>query len=135
MDVSKYIGIPYKDKGRDLDGLDCWGLLWMIYREQLNIEVPSYINQYNSSTNFKPLARLISCEVNPWQEIERHNEQVGDAVLLRLFGYPVHVGVIIQPRKMIHVFRGTNTCIQSIYGMVWNLRIVGIFRHQSLFPD
>ena len=34
---NKYVGIPYKDNGRDLDGMDCWGLARYVYNKEFNI--------------------------------------------------------------------------------------------------
>jgi cell wall-associated NlpC family hydrolase len=38
-EFTKYIGVPYKHAGRDTKGLDCWGLIILIYKELLNFEL------------------------------------------------------------------------------------------------
>lgn len=132
MNFSKYIGIPFKDKGRTHEGLDCWGLLCLIFKEQFNIEIPTFLDEYPTATNFVEVGKLIEDNINIWIKIEQDTRRVGDAVLLRLFGYPVHVGVLVDRQRMIHVFRGTDTCLQRIYGMIWKKRICGIYRHPNL---
>ena len=37
----KYLGIPYKHVGRDFNGVDCWGLLILYFREK-GIELPDW---------------------------------------------------------------------------------------------
>ncbi len=37
ININTYIGIPYKDKGLDVTGFDCWGLFAHIYREYFDI--------------------------------------------------------------------------------------------------
>lgn len=37
---TRYIGIPYRAGGRERDGLDCWGLIRLIYREERNTLLP-----------------------------------------------------------------------------------------------
>jgi cell wall-associated NlpC family hydrolase len=38
--TTRYVGLPYRAGGRERDGLDCWGLIRLIYREQLGIDLP-----------------------------------------------------------------------------------------------
>jgi cell wall-associated NlpC family hydrolase len=37
-----YVGLPWKFAGRSSEGVDCWGLLWLVYREVLGIPIASY---------------------------------------------------------------------------------------------
>lgn len=39
---AEYIGKPWLPGGRDLSGLDCWGLVYHIYRERFGIELPAF---------------------------------------------------------------------------------------------
>lgn len=36
----QYVGIPYKPMGRDQRGIDCWGLVMMVYRDWFGVELP-----------------------------------------------------------------------------------------------
>jgi len=51
-DFSKYIDIPYKHRGRDFNGCDCLGLVILIYKEELGIILPDYLDiEYNCDLN------------------------------------------------------------------------------------
>jgi len=133
LDVRSYIGIPFKDFGRDHNGVDCWGLLRLIYKEQLGIELPSYVSEYNSTEDAQQLGSLILCHLpEQWREVPLGQEVPGDGVLLRLQGMPMHVGVVVRPGWMIHVHKGIDTCLERYDQAKWRLRITGIYRHEGM---
>ena len=42
--INDYVGkIPYKFGGRDWDGVDCYGLAKLIYKEHYNIDLPDWV--------------------------------------------------------------------------------------------
>ncbi len=63
-----YIGLPYRDHGRDRSGVDCWGLAVLVYRDVLGIELPSYAEGYVSTNERAEIADLIAerQQVGPW---------------------------------------------------------------------
>ena len=42
MSLSNFVGIPHADLGRDRAGCDCYGLLRLVYAEDLGIALPSF---------------------------------------------------------------------------------------------
>lgn len=49
MNYDNYIGLPYKENGRDDSGIDCWGLARKFYKDELAIDLPSYVDLYTGS--------------------------------------------------------------------------------------
>lgn len=43
----KYIGLSFKHKGRDFNGVDCYGLLALLLKEEKDIEMPEYEYTFN----------------------------------------------------------------------------------------
>ncbi len=41
--LNDYIGIPYELGGRSWDGLDCYGLVKLVYREEFGIALPDWL--------------------------------------------------------------------------------------------
>lgn len=40
--MRQYTGIPYKVLGRDRSGIDCWGLISLVYRECWDVQLPDF---------------------------------------------------------------------------------------------
>lgn len=131
MDISKYIGIPFKDKGRNFEGLDCWGLVWLIYLKELGIELPSYTEQYVTAYDQEFLKVLIqeACESSIWQSIESDFEKPGDVILFRILNCPCHVGLIVKKEYMVHVWKDINVCIERYTTSLWRTRLRGFYRY------
>lgn len=57
IDCRSLVGIPYKEKGRDKDGVDCLGLNLMVSR-MLGYEVPDWLYKDESANRDKEAVRL-----------------------------------------------------------------------------
>lgn len=45
---TKYIGIPFVDNGRSMDGCDCGGLAWLVFKRELGRELDCFNNPYTA---------------------------------------------------------------------------------------
>lgn len=127
--ISKFVGIEFKEKGRDFDGLDCWGLVYLIYKKCRRIELPTYTDSYTLADQ-KEIEELIRNEKSKWQRI-RNDFQIYDILLFRIKGRVAHVGVFVGKGKFIHCLENVGVVIESIYSPVWNKRLVGAYRYDS----
>lgn len=126
----KYTHIPFKDKGRDASGVDCWGLVGLIYQQELGIVLPDYLECYETSNDRDILSETIRNERCGWQS--PHFSQEFDVIILRMRGVPMHVGVVTVPgKKMIHCARGMNTCHEDYTGMRWRHSVEGFARWKN----
>lgn len=126
MDVSRYAAIPFAEKGRDMTGCDCWGIVYLVYRDLLGIELPLYTEKYQNTEDEKVLAAAINGEKVKWEEVE--TPEAGNVVLMRLKGQPMHVGVFIGGGMFIHCLSGSGTVIERVNSITWRNRIVGYYR-------
>lgn len=96
----KYVGIPFLDRGRDMAGLDCWGLVRLIYAQERGIELPDYGEV--SSTDLLRVARSLDAGSERWLPVEV--PEAFDLVAMRLYdrAWIGHVGVMVDARTMIH---------------------------------
>ena len=129
MSFKEYIGISFKSQGRDRLGLDCWGLLCLIYKERLNISLGSYIDEYDDANFYAQVSNVVEMHIPEWALIEKGLERPFDVVILRLRGLPIHIGMVIKPGIMIHVLNKLNTCLEKYNTPLWNKRIRGFYRY------
>lgn len=138
----RYIGIPFLDGGREREeGLDCWGLLWLVEREVFGTRVPSFAGDYGDTQDHARIAALIEANLPGWLPVVEPGlesglccfgaERPGDGVLLRRRGRPLHVGVVVAPARMLHIEAGTASVLDRYDGLKERHRVLGIYRHDS----
>jgi cell wall-associated NlpC family hydrolase len=125
-DFEDFVGIPWHDGGRTRAGADCWGLFWLVYKEVLGIELPSYSEDYTTALDRIVIRRLIDGRPDYWTGVG--DPEPGDGALMYL-GARVHIGVVVGGGRMLHIEKGAGAVIES-YG---SLRIAnsleGFYRY------
>ncbi len=122
--------VHFKPRGRDRAGIDCWGIVYLYYKEILNIDLPSYTDLYSASDirNYEHLHSIFKTEVPLWQLVDIAIP--ADVVLLRLRGRPIHVGLVIEPGRMLHIEEGIDICEERYDGIKWKNRVIGVHRYK-----
>lgn len=128
MNFEKYVGIPYAEKGRDITGLDCYGLVRLIYKNEYKIDLPSFSAEYTADDNNR-IQDLIAQYKEGWESTDIPS--AGDIVLFRIFGVESHVGLVISPTHFIHVRENQDSAIESLSAHKWSKRIVGFFKYSE----
>ena len=100
MQLEKYIGLKYKEKGRDFDGVDCYGLVRLIYKNEFQIDLPSFSSEY-TQTDVERIQELIAQYKEGWESIEKPEE--GSIVLFRVLGSESHVGIVVNSEQFIKI--------------------------------
>jgi probable lipoprotein NlpC len=130
--IRHYVGIPFKPHGRTLLACDCYGLLFLVFRQEFHIELPSYETEYASALDRQEIARLIAGERTPWQPVPTDEARLGDAVCFRIAGDECHIGLVVDPPWFIHAQEGTDSCLQRWDAIRWRARTTGIYRHEAM---
>lgn len=128
-----YVGIGWRERGRDrAAGLDCWGLVQLVYAERYGILLPSHHDGYDGSQDRLGVAALMNGEIakaDRWARLDDHDGRVGDLVLLRIGGELGHVGVLVGTCHLLHAQYGTESCIERLDLGVWSKRRAGLARY------
>lgn len=129
--IRKYVGIPFQEFGRDKNGVDCWGLVRLVYAQEFEKELPSYLGLYEDCKDSESLGELIPNEAENWQQVQPGQEEVGDVIVIRMRGVPMHTAIVTCPKRrtMLHVHEGIDTVNVKYHSMEWKNRIIGFYRH------
>jgi cell wall-associated NlpC family hydrolase len=132
---NQYVGIPYLESGRDRDlGLDCAGLVCLVYREQFGLEVDQFFDEYSSS-DLKQSEELLERARKDWHQVEK--PQNGDVVLLRMLGHSCHVGVVVDVQEgpfrasVLNVRENVHAVIEDLRGPRWKNHIDSYWRRNE----
>ena len=130
--ASRYVGIPFVPHGETHDGVDCWGLLSLVYWEVFKRPLPPYPGiRWNVGQDEGPIADGARQYMTQFEPVELGREQVGDGVMLRMAGLPVHVGLVVAPGWMLHASIGAASVIESFQRSTWKKRVLGIYRYRA----
>lgn len=128
--TNKYIRVPFADKGRAENGCDCWGLARLIYQKELGIVLPKLLD-YRDTLDRSTISNIYAEESQNWSEISIGAEQPFDLIVLKMMGFPMHVGVVYQKGFMIHCLKDVGTTVVEYNSRLWNKRIVGFYRYAN----
>lgn len=130
--VDKYVGLPFADLGRDVQGVDCYGLLRLIYRDELAIELPSYVGSYVCSDEQAEVAKLLgeAAVEGPWCR-NTDAPRPFDVLLFRQGRFNSHLGIAVTHGHMIHVQGEDQAKIERFKDPRWNSRLNGCYYHSA----
>jgi len=128
--VYKYLSIPWVAGGRDKQGVDCWGLLRLVYKEEFGIELP-----WIPGMPAKLLNVIVERETNAsWVEISKPIDGCGVAMSKKTILHHVGVWAAADGGKVIHSLQPQNVEAISLKG-IWSkgFFVIKFYRHK-LWP-
>lgn len=130
-----YQHIHFKDKGRALTlkeargGVDCWGLVRLVYHLQRGILLPSYDECYSDTKDGDAITpHILTVKEQHWHDVT--DPLPFDLIILKVKGLPWHVGMVVKPGKMLHCGEGFGTVFEDYPSKRWPTHnIVGFVRY------
>ena len=124
-----YVGIPYRDAGRAQTGCDCAGLVVLVYKERLGIDLADEFGFYDPQDS-KQSADLLQQVSRGWQKVEE--PQDFDVVKLLVMNDPCHVGIVCNGGKSVLNTRlHVNAVIEPLHTGKWATRIDSFWRQKQ----
>ncbi len=115
ISYKKYIGIPFKSNGRDFSGVDCYGIVILVYKEERHISLWDTSN-YNICDYTKDNFFLSKYHEN-WDVLDEEDLQELDVLLFtadpNLPNIPTHIALYIGENKMLHCMSSTPVYISK----------------------
>lgn len=133
--TAPYVGLPFLPGGRDRDGLDCWGLVRLVYAEQLGVALDPLSGLYLDDCAPSEIAPLIAgqAEGPHWRRVARENVQPFDVLVFRRGLLAAHVGVAIDAGRFLHANDDQIlSCVQSYAEGLWSRLLIATYRHACL---
>lgn len=133
IDFTRYIGIPFKDNGRDFSGCDCYGLVYLIYKFEFEVNLPRLDGEYEKVSEHTVVNDLIVRNMDEWAMIDE--PRIGDVVLFRssyISGMGYHIGMITCHNWMIHATKGMLSAFERYSTSKWVNKVLGFYRHRLM---
>lgn len=118
----------FAPRGRSYDAVDCWGVIYLYYRDVDGREVPSYVNDYRERDvlGTSALAQLIDRNRGGWRRSS--DWRAGDVTLFLIDRRPVHIGLMIDPLRVLHAESEHGVFVERVDTPLWRHRLEGVYR-------
>ena len=115
--LGKYIGLPYKNLGRDLKGIDCYGLIYLIFQNERKIELPDFTDLMYEKEWYKSKNHILDNVDEKWIEVSSSYKKY-DIFLMKLGTKNIvnHCGMFIEGDKFIHIYENQTSMISHLNG-------------------
>lgn len=132
---SPYIGLPWQERGLTRDGIACWGLACLVYRECLGITLPDYAAQIACIAEKAEVAAVFAdstAAAGPWISKAAEEAEDFDILVFRVGALDAHVGIQAWPGHMLHITSGQDSAIIDYGRNPWKHRLTGVYRHREM---
>ncbi len=125
--INKYLGVKYTHMGRNTnDGLDCWGLVCVVYRDYMSVDVPD-ISDYerNFALYGKDYFETEFC--HKWIKIN-NPEPMSIVLFKNSRGIVDHAGICLSRNRFMQCDRHGVT-VARLTDQSYAERIEGYYKH------
>ena len=125
------VGIPYEHNGRDENGIDCWGLVYLFFK-RIGVKLPLDDGGGPAPDNWYKVQpkRYINGLYTLGEEVGHYkNLQPLDIPYFRLYKNVVtHSGVMLDDEHFLHVLNEKEVSIATMKRKIWYRKYAGAIR-------
>lgn len=129
IEVKDLLGVPFVDGGRDMKGMDCWGLFVEVMR-RFGYQVPDYkVSCFDTAG----IGGAFQAEIGSWQPVgvALPGMAVAMAIHDKAPDMVQHFGVALDSRRFIHTLEKTGVLITRFSDPFFSKKIKGFYRWTS----
>ena len=128
---SEFVGLPYLLFGRTRAGVDCYGLIVLVYHDVLGIEIAPFAEVAESTLPLDVYREFWETHRElAWERVDEDHVEAGDVVDLSVLGHP-HCGIVTRPGQMIHARAGVGVRLAEYSRGFFCRRVLGTYRHRE----
>lgn len=125
----RYIGLPWRERGRSRAGIDCYGLVRLVLAAECGVHLPSYTGAYASTLERAQIAAAIAAGAADLAvPVDPAAARPFDVLELRDRGRPTHLGIVAAPGRMLHIRPGRLSEMPRWDRGDWAGRVAGVWR-------
>jgi cell wall-associated NlpC family hydrolase len=140
--AERFVGLPYRGGGRSFAGVDCWGLVYLVYQHAAKVPVPTYDTV--ECDDLLAIARAVgdAHTVGPWMlNPPQWAARAFDLAVMtgiaraeggRIRQGEVHVGVMVDATSVLHTEYRTESVIVPLGHPTVRGRLRKFLRHKEL---
>lgn len=129
MKYLEYLKCPYKSRGTGPDGLDCYTLIKLFYRQEFRIELPEV--DYTENWYEKDSGRMLAVLGEEAGFSVTESFDYGNLLIFKERGMAKHVGIVLSDEHFIHT-TVSGTAIHSYRTGKWAGKIFRVLKHKDL---
>jgi cell wall-associated NlpC family hydrolase len=129
---AEFIGLPFKDHGRDRTGFDCWGVVRCVLQDRFGInDLPDYCESYDNARNQQAVSSAVEAGLaSGWRKLSpEESPREGDLIILKLAGRPWHCAISAGSDWMMHCVDDIGVIAEQWSNALWRNRVEGFYRH------
>jgi len=126
---SKYVGLEFSETMR------CYDLVRLVLKAERQIELPDYADiSAEDAIRVSDALGAPSTDALPWAEVALSDARPFDVVVMlrRRSREPGHVGILTDPRHVLHIEKVTQSVVVPLSHFSVSSRIIGFRRHRCL---
>lgn len=127
--IHKYLPVPYKHQGRSMQGLDCYGLIIVIYAD-LGVKLFDIEENYTPEWSWQNKNYFLENCHKDWEEVK--TPKIFDIVTFKNSKDIMnHAGIMLDEIRFINSCKA-GTVICRVSDPIWKKRFSGFYRHKGL---